>query len=126
MTCEECEQILVDGKRGAGGCGWMLGVSVLNLAKAHAQCCSACAAKMSEISHVDDALLQLRISSAGMEAPATIETSLLAAFRERTRSQGSLDSRISPWRVAWVSAAALLIVAVVVALYSPSSLKKPS
>jgi len=126
MTCEECEQMLMDGKKGVGVSGWMPGISVLNLAKAHAQSCSACAAKMSEISRLDDALHQLRISSAEMEAPATIETSLLAAFRERTRSQGSLDTGVSRWRVAWVPAAALLIVAVVVALYSASSLRKPS
>jgi hypothetical protein len=126
MTCEECEQILMDGKKGAGASGWMPGVSVSNLAKAHAQSCSACAAKMCEISHLDDALHQLRISSVGMEAPATIETSLLAAFRERTRSEGSPVTRVSPWRLAWVPAAALLIVAVVVALYSASSLKKSS
>jgi hypothetical protein len=126
MTCEECEQTLMDRRNGAGTSGWMPGVSVLNLAKEHAQSCSPCAAKMSEISHLDDALHQLQISTIGMEVPGNIERSLLAAFRERTRPQDSPINRLVSWRVAWVPVAALLIVAAVMAFYSSPSLRKSS
>ena len=126
MTCEECEQTLMDWRDGAGTSGWMTGVSVVNLAKEHAQSCSACAAKMSEISHLDDALHQLRISTIGMEAPGNIERGLLATFRERTRPQDSPINRLVPWRVAWVPVAALLIVAGAVAFYPATSLRKSS
>ena len=128
MTCKECEQILLDTSNYGDSKGGVPGEgeSVLNQAKVHAQTCAVCAAKMSEISQLDDALQQLRISSVGNKAPAAIEASLLTAFRERTRAQGSPITRTFPWRVAWVPAAALLSVAVVIALYSASSLRSPT
>jgi hypothetical protein len=126
MTCEDCEQVLMDRRNGAGTRGWMPGVSIFNLAKEHAQSCSACAAKMSEISHLDDALHQLQISTIGMEAPGNIESILLATFRERTRPQDPAIRRFVSWRMAWVPVAALLIVAAVMAFYPGSSLRKPS
>src|ERR1700677_348154 len=126
MTCEECEQILLDGRNGAETSASMPGVSVLHLAKAHAQTCSACAVKVSEIGHLDDALHQLRISSVRMEAPDAIGATLLAEFRKRTERDGSRLNRRSRWRVAWTPAAVLLIIAVVIALYSASSLRNPT
>jgi hypothetical protein len=126
MTCEECEQILMDRRNGAGTGGGMPSVSILNLAKEHAQSCAACAAKMSEISHLDDALHQLQISTIGMEAPGNIERSLLATFRERTRPQDSPINRLVSWRVACVLVAAVLIVAAVMVFYSGHGLRKSS
>ncbi len=117
MTCEECEQILLDSSNCFSYKGWMPGVSVLNLAKSHAQGCSACAAKVSEIAEVNDALDQLRFSTMHMEAPAAVEMNLLAGFRRRINIRTPSVATTFPWRVVWGSAAALLLVAGIM-LYS--------
>ena len=117
MTCEECEQILLDSSNCFSYKGWMPGVSVLNLAKSHAQGCSACAAKVPEIAEVNDALDQLRFSTMHMEAPAAVEMNLLAGFRRRINIRTPSVATTFPWRVVWGSAAALLLVAGIM-LYS--------
>jgi anti-sigma factor RsiW len=90
MTCEECEEILLVSDMGPSRMRWMPGVSVLNLAKQHAQNCPACAARMAEISKMNDALDQLRFSTKQMEAPETIEMNLLVEFRQRALRAPSL------------------------------------
>jgi hypothetical protein len=127
MTCEECEQILLDASNCSGiRKDWMLGVSVLNLAKAHALSCQVCAAKMSEISNIDESLNALRISSTRLEAPAAIGENLLAAFRERTKGLSSPIIQVFPWKLVWGSAAVLVLVAVVFTLYSGLNLGSPA
>jgi len=86
MTCEECKEILLDSDKCASRKNWMPGVSVLSLAKRHAENCSACAETMSEISKMNGAFDQLRFSTKQMEAPATIEANLLVEFRRRAPS----------------------------------------
>jgi len=83
VTCEECKEILLDSDKYASCKNWMPGVSVLRLAKLHAENCSACAETMSEISKMSDAFGQLRLSTRQIGAPATIETNLLVEFRRR-------------------------------------------
>jgi hypothetical protein len=127
MTCKECEQILLDASNCAGiRRNWTPGVSVLYLAKAHAHSCPACAAKISEVSNLDEALETLRISSMRMEPPAEIGENLLAAFRERTKTLRSPVVRVFPWKLVWGSAAAVGLVAVVVMFDSGLSLRSPA
>jgi hypothetical protein len=118
MTCEECEQILLDSSPGIDGKGWMPGVSVMNLAKSHAQNCPACAAKRTELARMKAALDQLRDSTLDMQPPAAVEARLVAAFRREITGRRPSVARVFPWRLVWGSAAALLLVAAGVMLYS--------
>jgi hypothetical protein len=114
MTCEECEQILLDSSDCVSSRGWLPGASVLDLAKSHAQDCPACAAKISSVSKVNDALDQLRFSTLRMEAPPRVERNLLAEFHSGPPSR----VRTFRWRLVWGAAAALLLVVVGTMLYS--------
>jgi hypothetical protein len=116
MTCEECEQILLDTDPAVSRKGWVPGVSVMNLAKSHAQDCPACAAKMSDVAKMKEALDQLRLSAMQVEALAAIETELLAAFRRQTAR--SPVAKVFPWGLVWGSVTAALLIAAGVMLYS--------
>jgi hypothetical protein len=118
MTCEECEEILLDSDKWASRRNWMPGVSVLSLAKLHAENCSGCAARMSEISRMNDALDQLRFSTKQMEAPATIEMNLLVEFRRRALRAPSVPIAFRR-RLLWGSA---LLLALAAGLVSYSAL----
>src|SRR6266567_2482691 len=120
MTCQECEEILLDSDNCASRKGWMPGVSVLNLAKLHAENCSACAARVSKISRMHDALDQLRFSAAQMEAPATVEANLLLEFRKRA-SRSTSGSHAFRWRLVWGPAVAFVLIAALVSY----SLRRP-
>jgi len=108
MTCEECEQILLELGNDPACEDWLPDVSVLNLAKTHAENCSACAAKMAETSKLNDCLDQLRLSDMQVEAPTRIESKLLVEFRRRTSLQSPITIR---WRLSWASAIALTLIA---------------
>src|SRR5215472_9330139 len=130
MTCEQCEQILLDTIGSRDNRRWTADASLLNLARSHARNCSACAAKMTEIEQLNDGLDGLRASMMFMEASATAQTKLLAAFRRETRGQAWLGRWALPRRLAWGSAAAvLLLVAVGIMIYlglrpdSPTAIK---
>jgi anti-sigma factor RsiW len=125
MTCEECEQILLDSNCGVDGKGWITGVSVMNLAKSHAQDCPACATKMSEFDKMKDALDQLRVTTVRMEAPAAVEANLLAAFRREMAGRDSSVPKIFPGKLVWGSSAALLLVLAGVVLYSSLRSRPP-
>jgi hypothetical protein len=118
MTCEECEQILLDSSHCVTSKGWMPGVSVLNYAQSHAQNCLACAARVSEIARLKEALDQLRISTMHMEAPAIVETNLLTTFRRDITARRQTVAKAFPWKLLLGSAATLLLVASGVMLYS--------
>ena len=119
MTCEECEEILLDSDNCASRTGWMPGVSVLNLARLHAENCPACATRVLEMSRMNDALGQLRISTKQMQAPATIEANLLLEFRKRT-SRTVSGSRAFRWRLVWGSG---IVFALIAGIVSYSGLK---
>jgi hypothetical protein len=117
MTCEECEEILLDWDNHASRKGWMPGVSVLNLAKQHAESCPGCAARMSEIFRMEAGLNDLRHSTLRVEVPAAIEASLSVEFRRRVARPGIFGLSPFGWRLIWGSAIAL-VVASALALYS--------
>jgi hypothetical protein len=109
MTCAECEQILLEWDNHATGKGWMPGVSVLNLAKLHAERCSGCAGKLLEISRINDDLEQVRTST-HIEAPAEIETNLLLEFRRRRARQVQSVPHNLRWNLRWASGVVLSLV----------------
>lgn len=121
MTCEECEQILLDSRDDKRDYvkpkGWLAGISVVELAKAHAQECQGCAAKILEISKVDDALDQLRSSTLRVEAPPKVEARLLVEFRRRAAVRIPSGVR-ADWSFVWGTAVALIIIATGFMLYT--------
>jgi len=110
MTCEECEQILLDSKNSPSHKGWIQGVSVLNLARLHAENCPACAGKMSEIARVNDVLEQVRLSTSQNEPPAAIETKLLAEFRQWRAREVQPLPRNRRWSLLWAPVATFTLV----------------
>jgi hypothetical protein len=125
MTCEECEQLLLDSRNCFSYKGWMPGVSILNLARSHAQSCPACAAKMSEIAEMNDALDQLRLSTRHMEAPPAVEMNLVAKFHKGITARTPSVATTFPWRWVWGPAAVLLLVAAGFVLYSTLKPRSP-
>jgi hypothetical protein len=109
MTCEECEQILLDSTNHAADKGWIPGVSVVNLARLHAESCSGCARKLLEVSRINDVLEQVRISTQ-IEASAEVETNLLREFRRRrTRRVQTIPNNLR-WNLRWASVVVLSLV----------------
>lgn len=118
MTCEECEQSLLDSRRNPNSGGWMLRVSKAALIQTHIENCPACATKMTEATKLDDALDQLRVATKQFLASPEIEKNLLAAFRQETaRRRYSFDS-VFAWRLAWLCSATVVLVAAGIFLYS--------
>jgi hypothetical protein len=125
MTCEECERILLDSRNATRNDGRIVAVFVLNLAQSHAESCSACAAKMSELTKLDDALSQLRASTINMKAPAVVETNLLAVFRRMRPVRRECGASTFSWRIIWGSAVVLLLVSAGVILYAALRPRSP-
>jgi anti-sigma factor RsiW len=125
MTCEECEQFLLDSRHHTNGDGWMLRASRAALIQTHIENCPACATKMTETTKLDDALDQLRVATKQFQVSPEIEKNLLAAFRqEAARRRRSFDS-VFAWRLAWLCTATLVLVAVGMFLYSRLWLSHP-
>jgi hypothetical protein len=118
MTCEECEQILLDSKHGTRAEGWMLRISTAGLAEAHVKNCPACATKMAEVARLDDALDQLRLSTMHVKASAAVERNLLDAFCRKTAKRRRFVGRAFAWRLARLSAAVLVLAVAGVEFYS--------
>jgi hypothetical protein len=116
MTCEECEQILRNPRHDyIRAKDWLFGLSLWDLAKEHAEQCVVCAGKIADDSKVNSALDQLRLSTMGMEAPATVEKHLVAEFRQRMTARGR---SVAGWRLTWATVSALFVVAACVTLYT--------
>jgi hypothetical protein len=110
MTCEEFERVLMDSNSGKASEGWMLRASRRDLVEAHVQNCPACATKMTEAAPLEDALDELRLSTRHIQAPAAVEEALLDAFHREVAKRRSVVRSTLPWRVVWLSAAAVALV----------------
>jgi len=124
MTCNECERILLDLMNGSSKAAGKSGRSVLTLAESHAQDCTVCAGKLSDLRLLHAALDQLRGSTKQMEAPARVETKLREAFREMGTRSGPRIAR-NPWATVWASAAALTLLVAGLSLYLTPGAKAP-
>jgi len=126
MTCDEFEQVLVDSShcRG-GGDGWLLKVSKAAVIQAHVGNCPVCAKKIAEETTLQDALDRLRVSTKHLQAPAAVERNLLDAFRQQSARRRPSGGRGSVWRLVWLSAAALVLLAAGLRLYSSLPAKFP-
>jgi hypothetical protein len=128
MTCDEFEQVLLESSHyGSGGEGWLLRASKAAVVQAHVENCQVCAKKMAEASKSQDALDRLRVSTMHLQAPAAVERNLLDAFRQQAARRRTSVARASAWRLAWLSAGALVLLVAGFELYSslrPHSLLK--
>jgi hypothetical protein len=119
MTCDEFEQVLLESSHyGNGGEGWLLRASDAAVIQAHVENCKVCAKKMAEASRLQDALDRLRVSTVHLQAPAAVERNLLDAFRQQAARRQVSVGRPSAWRFAWLSAAAVVLLAAGFQLYS--------
>jgi hypothetical protein len=110
MTCEEFERLLLNSSSSATTGRWLLPASRGALVRAHVQNCPACATKMTGAAQLEDALDELRLSTRHMQAPAAVEKTLLSRFhREAAKPRSSVRAAL-PWRLVWLSAAAVMLV----------------
>lgn len=126
MTCDELEQVLVDSShcRG-GGDGWLLRASKAAGIQAHVEDCPVCAKKMAEEARLQGALDRLRVSTMHLQASAAVERNLLGAFRQQAARRRTTVGRASAWRLVWLSAAVLVLLAAGLRLYSSLPAKFP-
>ena len=118
MTCEECEQILLDSSRRTNDDACMLTVSRAALIQGHIDNCPACTAKMTETTRLEDALDQLRVASKQVQASPEIEKNRLEAFRQETAKQRQSPDGVFAWRLAWLCTATLVLAAAGAFLYT--------
>jgi hypothetical protein len=119
MTCDEFEQVLLDSScYQSGGDSSLLGASKASVIRAHVESCPVCATKMAETTRLQGALDQLRVSTMRLQAQAAVERNLLDAFRQQAARRHVSVGRASALRFAWLSAAALVLLAAGFHLYS--------
>jgi len=116
MMCDECERILLDWTSAPTNDARASSVSLLTLAESHTQSCPECASRSADLARLHAALEQLRDSTSQMEAPARVETNLLAAFRQSTTRNASFIG-INLGKLLLAPAAALLLLVSAVTLY---------
>src|SRR5262252_9603218 len=126
MTCDEFEQDLMDSSHcRSGDDGWLLRASKAPVIQAHVENCPVCAKKMAEATRLQDALDRLRASTTQLRAPAAVERDLLDAFRQQAAGRRTSGGRAWGWRFVWLSAAALVLFAAGLRLYSSLPTKSP-
>jgi hypothetical protein len=120
MNCQEFEASINDLARDQ-----IMDAASRTRALAHSEGCAECAARLADERMLSAGLRYLAASASTEQAPARIESALLAAFRERnvpvvTPINGR---RLSRWAIA--AAAAILILIALVALRANQSLQEP-
>ncbi|HET8674926.1 MAG TPA: hypothetical protein VFO63_03985 [Blastocatellia bacterium] len=129
MNCQEFEASINDLARDQ-----IMDAASRARALAHSEGCAECAARLADERMLSAGLRYLAASASTEQAPARIESALLAAFRERnaTVSAPTVPApvvtpingrRLSRWAIA--AAAAILILIALVALRANQSLPEP-
>lgn len=129
MNCQEFEASINDLARDQ-----IMDAASRARALAHSEGCAECAARLADERMLSAGLRYLAASASTEQAPARIESALLAAFRERnaTVSAPTVSApvvtpingrRLSRWAIA--AAAAILILIALVALRANQSLQEP-
>ena len=110
MNCQDFEIIVNELARRQ-----MMQADVREQALAHAGECEVCALRLADERVLTQQLCAVTIQMSEMEAPARIETELLAAFRQNkftNQSTRRRPSAIQDWRY-WVTAAAAVLLIVI-------------
>jgi hypothetical protein len=109
MDCAQFQEVLHELDRpGAEG------DALCDRALAHAECCSDCAALVTEVESLDFALRQVAAESAELQAPPRLETLLLQEFR---REKSVTASRGVRWQLAAFAVAAAVLLALGLSLH---------
>ena len=124
MNCQEFEANINDLARDQ-----IMDMASRDSALAHSEECAECAARLADERILSAGLRYMAASASNEQAPARIEASLLAAFRERNATVAApvvrpINQRhLSRWAIA--AAAAILILIALVALRANQSLPEP-
>ncbi|HEX5736070.1 MAG TPA: hypothetical protein VF131_24800 [Blastocatellia bacterium] len=124
MNCQEFEASINDLARDQ-----IMDAASRASALAHSEGCAECAARLADERMLSAGLRYLAESANNEQAPARIESALLAALRERNAAQATPAvtpinrRRLSRWAIA--AAAAILILIALVALRANQSMPEP-
>ncbi len=108
MNCRDFEDIVNELARAK-----MIDAAIRERGLAHAEACGGCAARLADERALSAGLKALAASDEAMVAPASVETALLAAFRQPPVRQ-PVSPRWSRWALA---AAAMILVAIGFVVY---------
>jgi hypothetical protein len=112
MDCAEFQEVLPELDRPGSE-----GEALHERALAHAEGCSDCAALLIEVESLDFSLRQAATESSELQAPARLETLLLAEFR---REKAATASRGVRWQLAAFAIAAAVLLALGISLHRQS------
>jgi hypothetical protein len=108
MNCRECTEVVTELARGG-----MVDAPAGEAAELHARECSACAARLSAEARLSNLLREYAANCAGLQAPAALKSTLLAAYANRQQDEGTISRRRRVPARAWAGvAAALVLVAI--------------
>jgi hypothetical protein len=113
MNCVDFENVVHDLAR--EDARQVLGDAATVMARFHAETCEVCAARLAEARMVAQALRDATEDAKGLEAPARLEATLVAAFREHQRSLERERYRERRVRLRWAEWMGLAAAAVVLA-----------
>ena len=120
MTCAEFDTIVHDVARPDA-----LDKPAAVIAKFHAQTCERCAARLSQVQLLANALEAVAQDSADLGAPAHLEPALVSAFREHRRSLEREQHRQRRTRLRWLEWSALAAAAAVLLAIGAWNFSRP-
>lgn len=120
MTCAEFDIIVHDVARADA-----LDKPSAVIAKFHAQNCERCAARLAQAQVLASALEAVAQDSAGLGAPAHLESALVSAFREHRRSLERKQHRQHRTRLHWLEWSALTAAAAVLLAIGAWNFSRP-
>jgi hypothetical protein len=126
MNCQELENIARDVAQDE-----LMDVALREAALSHADSCAYCAMRLTDERALTHGLRRLALAAKSAEAPARVETLLLAAFREQ-RSDGAAPVSVSAlvanrrWLYVGVGIAAAIVIVVLIALIASRPNREPA
>ncbi len=126
MNCHELENIARDVAQDE-----LMDVALREAALSHADSCAYCATRLTDERALTHGLRRLALAAESAEAPARVETLLLAAFREQ-RSDGAAPVSVSAlvanrrWLYVGVGIAAAIVIVVLIALIASRPNREPA
>lgn len=103
MNCQQLTSLTIEAARGR-----MMDAAARDGAMHHAETCEACAARLGQEQNLTSALRTVAAGMKDLSAPAHIEATLLAAFRETHAASAAATTNVSPGQVAAPAAPAAL------------------
>jgi len=126
MNCHELENIARDVAQDE-----LMDVALREAALSHADSCAYCSMRLTDERALTQGLRRLALAAKSAEAPARVETLLLASFREQ-RSDGAAPVSVSAlvanrrWLYVGVGIAAAIVIVVLIALIASRPNREPA